>query len=159
VGFLNIDKVTPVGGWLSSTQPSSWARRVQGGAMVATRDGRVRTYCAFAMATIGTLAALAVAAWADETCMSPYMAKIVGQADFVYVWNLGVTGVGDAQNKLVTVDVRPGSQTYGKVINTLPMGGRNEAHHSGLTDDRLYLWAGGLDSSKIFVFDIHTDPA
>jgi selenium-binding protein 1 len=23
---------------------------------------------------------------ADETCMSPYMAKIVGQEDFVYVW-------------------------------------------------------------------------
>jgi len=23
---------------------------------------------------------------ADETCMSPYMAKIVGQEDFAYVW-------------------------------------------------------------------------
>ena len=28
----------------------------------------------------------------DETCMSPYMAKIVGQEDFVYVWTLGEEG-------------------------------------------------------------------
>jgi selenium-binding protein 1 len=39
------------------------------------------------------------------------------------------------------------------------MGGRHEAHHSGLTDDRRYLWASGLDTSKIFIFDVHTDPA
>ena len=32
---------------------------------------------------------------ADETCMSPYMAKIVGQEDYVYVWTLGVEGLGD----------------------------------------------------------------
>jgi selenium-binding protein 1 len=96
---------------------------------------------------------------ADETCMSPYMAKIVGQEDFVYVWTLGVEGVGDGQDKLVTVDVNPKSQSYGKVVHQLSAGGRNEAHHSGLTDDRNYLWASGLDTNKIFVFDIHTDPA
>ncbi len=96
---------------------------------------------------------------ADETCMSPYMAKIVGQEDFVYVWTLGVEGLGDGQDKLVTVDVRPGSASYGQVVHSLSVGGRNEAHHSGLTDDRRYLWAGGLDTSKIFVFDLHSDPA
>ena len=96
---------------------------------------------------------------ADETCMSPYMAKIVGQEDFVYVWTLGVEGLGDAQDKLVTIDVNPKSASYGKVVNTLSVGGRNEAHHSGFTDDRRYLWAAGLDTSKIFVFDVHTDPA
>jgi selenium-binding protein 1 len=96
---------------------------------------------------------------ADETCMSPYMAKIVGQEDFVYVWTLGVEGLGDAQDKLVTIDVNPKSANYGKVVNTLSVGGRNEAHHSGFTDDRRYLWAAGLDTSKIFVFDVHTDPA
>ena len=95
---------------------------------------------------------------ADETCMSPYMAKIVGQEDYVYVWTLGVQGLGDEQDKLVTIDVRPGSGTYGKVVSTLSVGGRNEAHHSGLTDDRRYLWASGLDTSKIFVFDVHSDP-
>lgn len=96
---------------------------------------------------------------ADETCQSPYMAKIVGQEDFVYVWTLGVEGLGDEQDKLVTIDVHPGSPQYGAVINTLSVGGRNEAHHSGFTDDRRFLWASGLDSNKIFIFDVHTDPA
>ncbi|MGE0485679.1 MAG: selenium-binding protein SBP56-related protein [Gammaproteobacteria bacterium] len=96
---------------------------------------------------------------ADETCMSPYMAKIVGQEDYVYVWTLGIQGLGDEQDKLVTVDVNPASSSYGKIVNTLSVGGRNEAHHSGLTDDRRYLWAGGLDTNKIFIFDIASDPA
>jgi selenium-binding protein 1 len=95
---------------------------------------------------------------ADETCMSPYMAKITGQEDFVYVWTLGMEGVGDEQDKLVTIDVNPDSATYGKVVHSLSAGGRNEAHHSGLTDDRHYLWAGGLDTNRIFVFDVHSDP-
>ncbi len=97
--------------------------------------------------------------YADETCMSPYMAKIVGQEDFVYVWTLGDEGLGDGQDKLVTVDVNPKSPKYGTVIETLSVGGRNEAHHSGFTDDRKYLWAGGLDTNKIFIFDVHTNPA
>lgn len=96
---------------------------------------------------------------ADETCMSPYMAKISGQEDFVYVWTLGVEGLGDGQDKLVTVSVNPEADDYGKVRHVTSVGGRNEAHHSGFTDDRKYLWAGGLDTSKIFVFDVHTDPA
>ncbi|CAG0940916.1 partial Methanethiol oxidase, partial [Candidatus Brocadiaceae bacterium] len=29
---------------------------------------------------------------ADETCLSPYMAKITGYEDFVYVWTLGAEG-------------------------------------------------------------------
>ena len=95
---------------------------------------------------------------ADETCMSPYMAKIVGQEDYVYVWTLGMEGVGDEQDKLVTIDVNPKSEHYGKVVHTLSVGGRNEAHHSGLTDDRHYLWAASLDANKIFIFDVHTDP-
>jgi len=87
------------------------------------------------------------------------MAKITGQEDFVYVWTLGVEGVGDEQDKLVTVDVNPKSANYGKVVSSLSVGGRNEAHHTGLSDDRRYLWASTLDTSKIFIFDVHTDPA
>ncbi len=108
--------------------------------------------------TVGMLGSVATVS-ADETCMSPYMAKITGQEDFVYVWTLGVEGLGDGQDKLVTVDVNPSSDNYGKVIDSLSVGGRNEAHHSGFTDDRKYLWAGGLDTNKIFIFDVHTDPA
>ena len=99
------------------------------------------------------------AARADETCQSPYMAMITSQEDFVYVWTLGKQGVGDGSDKLVSIDVRPDSKTFGKVIHTVSVGGRNEAHHGGFTDDRRYFWAGGLDTSKIFIFDVHTDPA
>ena len=102
---------------------------------------------------------LASAVQADETCMSPYMAKIVGQEDYVYVWTLGQVGVGDEQDKLVTVAVNPESDDYGKVIHSISVGGRNEAHHSGFTDDRRYLWAASLDTNKIFVFDVYSDPA
>ena len=96
---------------------------------------------------------------ADETSCSPFTPLIMGQEEFVYVWTLGVEGVGDGSDKLVTVDVNPKSKTFGKVIASLSVGGRNEAHHVGLSDDRRYLWGGGLDSSHIFIFDVHTDPA
>ena len=113
---------------------------------------------ACAVLAVAAFTVVGVTAQADETCMSPYMAKIVGQEDYVYIWTLGVEGLGDEQDKLVTVDANPNSKSYGTVISSLSVGGRNEAHHSGLTDDRRYLWAGGLDSNHIFVFDIHSDP-
>ena len=87
-------------------------------------------------------------AFADETCQSPYMPKITGHEEYVYVWTLGVEKMGDGQDKLVTIDLRPNSSTRGKVINSLSVGGRNEAHHGGFTSDRRYLWCGGLDSHQ-----------
>ena len=99
-------------------------------------------------------------ALADETCNSPYVSKLIkGQEDYVYVWALGVDGLGDGADKLVTVDVNPKSKQYGKVLNAVSVGSRGEAHHMGFTDDRRFLWAGGLSDSKIHVFDIGTDPA
>jgi len=125
-----------------------------------TKLNKTRLISAAVAASMVALAGLAIApVQADETCMSPYMAKIVGQEDFVYIWTLGVEGLGDEQDKLVTVDVNPKSAKYGKVINSVSVGGRNEAHHSGFTDDRQYLWAGALDTNKLFIFDVHTDPA
>jgi selenium-binding protein 1 len=96
---------------------------------------------------------------ADETCSSPYLARIEGQEEFVYVWTLGVEGLGDGSDKLVTVDVKPGSPNYGKVISSVSVGGRNEAHHGGFTDDRRQLWLAGLENSRVFIFDVHTDSA
>ena len=113
----------------------------------------------FLLAVFALFSLLTIPTQADETCMSPYMAKIEGQEDFVYVWTLGVPGIGDEQDKLVTVDVNPKSKNYGKVVASLSVGGRNEAHHTGLSDDRRFLWASGLDTSRIFIFDVHTDPA
>jgi methanethiol oxidase len=113
--------------------------------------------CAFCIATASLFG---YAAHADETCNSPYMAGLIkGQEDFVHVWTLGVPGMGDESDKLVTIDVNPASKNYGKVIHKISVGGRGEAHHMGFTDDRKYLWAGGLDDSKIYVFDVGTDPS
>src|SRR3569832_1309039 len=103
--------------------------------------------------------ALPTLSLADETACSPFTPLIKGQEDLVYVWTLGVEGIGDGSVFLVTVDVRPGSKTFGKVINSLSVGGRGEAHHMGFSDDRRYMWAGALDSNKMFVFDIGTDPS
>ena len=44
---------------------------------------------------------------ADETCQSPYLPKVTGQEDYLYVWTLGVEGLGDGSDKLVTVGVNP----------------------------------------------------
>ncbi len=106
-----------------------------------------------------TLAFSPRVARADETCSSPYLASIDGQEEFVYVWTLGVEGLGDGMDKLVTVDAKPDSPNYGKVLSSVSVEGRNEAHHGGFTDDRRQLWLAGLDTSKIFIFDVHTDPA
>src|SRR4029077_15105472 len=89
-----------------------------------------------------------IASYADETCNSPYMSGLIkGQEDFVHVWTLGVPGMGDGSDKLVTIDANPAFHAYGKVIHKFSVGGRGEAHHMGFTDDRKYLWAGGLDDS------------
>ena len=61
-------------------------------------------------------------------------------------------------DKFVTIDVDPKSDHFGKVINSVSVGGRGEAHHVGFSDDRRYLWTGRLDDSKIFIFDL-IDPA
>jgi selenium-binding protein 1 len=96
---------------------------------------------------------------ADETCSSPYLARIEGQEEFLYVWTLGVEGLGDSSDKLVVLDVKPGSRTYGQVIFQHSVGGRHEAHHGGFTDDRRQLWLSGLETSRIFIFDVYTNPA
>jgi len=122
-----------------------------------TRPARTRAF--------GILLAAAVSlgwfgwAAADETCQSPFLPKVTGQEDFIYVWTLGIKGVGDGNDSIVTVDANPKSAGYGKIIHRAPVPGRHEAHHAGFTDDRRFLWAGGLDTSQIFIFDVGTDPA
>ncbi len=97
---------------------------------------------------------------ADETCQSPYLPKITGQEDYLYVWTLGAEGVGDGSDKLATIGANPAKQDqYGKVLSSVSVGGRHEAHHGGFNDDRRYLWLGGLDDSKIFIFDVASNPA
>jgi len=116
-----------------------------------------RVHCL--LAAVALALGITSAAAADETCQSPYLPKLVGQEDFIYVWTLGVDGLGDGSDKLVTVGVNPARSDYGEVVHSLSVPGRNEAHHAGFTDDRRFLWAGGLDTSVIFVFDVASDPA
>src|SRR5436190_22615297 len=111
------------------------------------------------LAALLLLTGLALRARADETCMSPYLPKITGQEDYVYVWTLGVDGLGDGSDKLVTVGTNPKSPDFGKVISSTSVGGRHEAHHGGFTDDRRQLWVAGIDDGSIFVFDVASDPA
>jgi selenium-binding protein 1 len=112
------------------------------------------------VAALAAGALLGTATRADETCNSPYMSKLIkGQEKFVHVWTLGVEGMGDGSDKLVTIDADPKSKSYGKVVHSVSVGGRGEAHHMGFTDDRRYLWAGGLESNKIHVFDVGANPA
>jgi selenium-binding protein 1 len=59
---------------------------------------------------------------ADETCSQPNLARIEGHQELVHVWTL-------EDDKLVTVHVRPGSPTYGKVVHTQSVGSGKEAHH------------------------------
>ncbi len=110
-------------------------------------------------ATTAALLLAAASTRADETCISPYTPKLIGPEDYVYVWTLGVEGVGDGSDKLVTIGAKPKTESYGKVISSVSVGGRHEAHHGDFTDDRRFFWASGLDDSKIWVFDVASDPA
>jgi selenium-binding protein 1 len=115
--------------------------------------------CIRVFGAVLTILAAVQLAHADETCNSPYISGLIkAQEDFIHVWTLGVQGLGDGSDKLVTIDVNPASKTYGRVVASLSVGGRGEAHHMGFTDDRKFLWAGGLDDSKIYVFDVGSNP-
>ena len=66
-----------------------------------------------------TLAFSPRVARADETCSSPYLASINGQEEFVYVWTLGVDGLGDGMDKLVTDDANPDTPKYAKDLTSV----------------------------------------
>src|SRR5262245_38971780 len=98
----------------------------------------VRTLNTVFVGSLALILAFGFSTRADETCSSPYLARIEGQEEFVYVWTLGVEGLGDGSDKLVTIDVKPGSPTYGKAVSTISVGGRNEAHHTVVSHDQDY---------------------
>jgi len=69
----------------------------------------LRLILSFCMAAI--INVFAIASHADETCNSPYMSGLIkGQEDFVHVWTLGVPGMGDGSDKLVTIDANPAAK-------------------------------------------------
>jgi len=75
----------------------------------------------------------------------------------LYVW----TSDADAKDPdfLTTIDADPRSPGYGKIIATTPTSApANEAHHFGYTVNTDRIFAGGLFSNRLFIYDVATDP-
>lgn len=75
----------------------------------------------------------------------------------LYVWTRD--GDGAESDFLAVVDADPESETFGEIIATAPTGSAgNEAHHFGYTVDTDRIFAGGLFSNQLFIYDVATDP-
>src|SRR5271168_4206759 len=93
-----------------------------------------------------------------ETCLSPFVRRLAGPEKHLYLFCVDA----DAKDNdfVAVIDVDPDSSTYGTITYTLDLGSKgNETHHWGYTDDRTRIWAGGLQSSRIWLIDVATDPA
>src|SRR5437899_8963498 len=94
---------------------------------------RAMSYAAFAI--VGAVSLEVPQAYGDETCNSPYVTKLIkGQEDYDYVWALGVEGLGDGSDKMVTVDVNPKSKKYGKGMQEVNVGSGGEANQMWFSD-------------------------
>jgi methanethiol oxidase len=75
----------------------------------------------------------------------------------LYVWTRDATGAGS--DFLAVVDVDPDSPTFSEIVGEAPTGSTdNEAHHFGYTADGSRIFAGGMFSNKIFIYDVERDP-
>src|SRR5881296_3157668 len=76
----------------------------------------------------------------------------------LYVW----TSDADAKDHdfLTVIDADPKSPGYAKIITTVPTGATvdNEAHHFGYTVNADRIFAGGLVSNRMFIYDVQADP-
>lgn len=96
------------------------------------------------------------AAPADD--QSPFI-RIDDRAEretILYVWTRDADG--DGSDFIAVVDVDPTSDAYGTIIAIAPTGSSgNEAHHFGYTADRSRIFAGGMFSNRLFLYDVETD--
>ncbi len=110
----------------------------------------------FAVLPAGIMIAPAPGGPADESVFVRGLPP--GQHEsLLYVWT------SDADQKdadfLSVLDADPASSSYGKVIATAPTGSPgNEAHHFGYTANADRIFAGGLFSNRLFIYDVATDP-
>jgi len=123
---------------------------------------KLHLFCTNTGSTLAAALALFAAATAlraDETCSSPYLARIEGQEDlFMCDARCRRSGDGFGQS-LVTLDVKPGSTKLRQ--------GHSIAIQSAVVTRRITAGSRmiaatlgcGLETSKIFIFDVHTDPA
>ena len=110
----------------------------------------------FAVLPVGMVIAPSPSGPADESVFVRGLPA--GQHEsLLYVWT------SDADQKdpdfLSVLDADPASPSYGKVIATAPTGSPgNEAHHFGYTANADRIFAGGLFSNRLFIYDVATDP-
>jgi methanethiol oxidase len=75
----------------------------------------------------------------------------------LYVWTRDATG--DGSDFIAVVDADPRSPRFGQIVSTAPTGStNNEAHHFGYTENADRIFAGGIASNRMFVYDVGRDP-
>jgi methanethiol oxidase len=113
-----------------------------------------RSSLAFLLLTAGASAGGVARA---DVCNSPFLKYLDRPERIMYVWSI------DADQKdndlMAVVDVDEQSKTYGKILRTIDLGSKgNEPHHFGFTDDRRRIFGATLFTSKLYVYDVATDP-
>lgn len=85
-------------------------------------------------------------------------AQTKSSSDFLYVWTASADST--QPDFLAVFDVRPASDSYGRVLTTVPVPGRNNGphhtEHEMPADGRLF--ANGFGTAHTFIFDM-SDPA
>ncbi len=77
--------------------------------------------------------------------------------EVLYIWTRDADGRDS--DFLATVDADPESERYGEILAMEPTGSAgNEAHHMGYTVDADRIFAGGLFSNRLFIYDVETNP-
>jgi methanethiol oxidase len=74
----------------------------------------------------------------------------------LYVWTRDATGSGS--DFVAIVDADPASASFGQIVGTAPTGSSgNEAHHFGYTENAGRIFAGGMFSNRVFLYDVAAD--
>jgi methanethiol oxidase len=75
----------------------------------------------------------------------------------LYVWTRDASGSGS--DFIAVVDADPGSADFGSIVATAPTGSTgNEAHHFGYTERADRIFAGGIMSNRMFLYDVGAEP-
>jgi selenium-binding protein 1 len=104
-----------------------------------------------------TLVVAAATRARGDVCNSPFLKYLQRPERIMYVWCLDAHGKNN--DFMAIVDVDPGSRDYGRIVKTVDLGSKNnETHHFGFTDDRRYIYGATLFTSKLYLFDVATNP-
>jgi methanethiol oxidase len=75
----------------------------------------------------------------------------------LYVWTRDASGSGS--DFIAVVDADPQSGDFGRIVASVPTGSTgNEAHHFGYTERADRIFAGGVMSNRMFLYDVEADP-